>query len=199
MLVYLIRHGETAWNRKSRYLGRTDLPLSPEGKAKLAKAPFTPGTVYTSPLRRAGETAAILFPGAEQIPVPGLAEMDFGVFEGRSYREMEHDPDYRAWVEGGCLGKCPGGEDKAGFCNRVCGAFAELMGEALARGDGELVIVAHGGSLMAVMEQYALPHKGYFDWHCPPGGGFLAEGGLCRGKPALQYLDKLDYRRDNAS
>ena len=65
----------------------------------------------------------------------GLKEMDFGVFEGRNYREMEYDPQYRAWVETGCEGRCPGGESKAEFCQRVCTAFAALVDAALAAGN----------------------------------------------------------------
>lgn len=84
MRVCLLRHGETAWNAQGRYLGRTDLPLTPAGRAALGPAGFTPALVYVSPLRRTAETAEILFPGAEQSAVPDFREMDFGVFEGRS-------------------------------------------------------------------------------------------------------------------
>ncbi len=187
MQIALIRHGETAYNQEFRYLGRTDLPLSPEGRAKLGQAPFAANRVYTSPLVRTKETAAILFPGAELVPVEGLEEMDFGAFEGKNYKEMEHDPAYRAWVDGGCLGPCPGGEDKASFCRRVCGAFEGLLGA----GGDPLVIVAHGGTLMAIMERYAQPPKGYFDWHCPPGCGFLLED--------FQFIRSLDCRKEGQS
>ena len=94
MLIYFLRHGATACNAEGRYQGRRDIPLSPAGRAALGPADFSPEAVYVSPLARAAETAAILFPAAAQIPVPALAEMDFGVFEGRTWREMEHDGDY---------------------------------------------------------------------------------------------------------
>lgn len=172
MLIYLIRHGATAYNQERRYQGVTDLPLSPAGRAALKRADFCPETVYVSPLSRARETAAILFPEAEQVVIPEFREMDFGVFEGRAAAEMENDPDYRTWVEGGCTGRCPGGESMAEFSGRVWDAFVPLL-EVKAK---QLVIVAHGGVQMAILDRYARPHRDYFDWHAPCGGGFVLEG-----------------------
>ena len=172
MLTYLIRHGETAWNRERRYQGRTDIPLSDRGRALLGRADFSPERVYVSPLRRAMETAAVLFPEAEQITVPDFREMDFGAFEGRTADEMAADPAYRSWVEGGCTGRCPGGESLAEFSGRVWVAFVKLLETEPER----LVIVAHGGVQMAILERYARPHRDYFDWHASCGGGFVLDG-----------------------
>lgn len=172
MLICLLRHGETAWNRERRYQGLTDIPLSDRGRALLGRADFSPERVYVSPLSRARETAAILFPEAEQIAIPDLREMDFGAFEGRTAGEMADDPAYRAWVEGNCAGRCPGGESMAEFSERVWAAFANLM----ATEPEQLVIVAHGGVQMAVLERYARPHREYFHWHAPCGGGFVLDG-----------------------
>ena len=127
MRVWLLRHGETDWNARRRYLGRTDLPLSGRGRLALIRADFAPDRVYVSPLGRTAETAELLFPGARQIVVPDLREMDFGVFEGKSWREMEDLPAYRAWVEGGCVDAPPGGESRRAFADRVCAAFASLV------------------------------------------------------------------------
>ena len=95
--VYLIRHGLTEGNRLRRYIGRTDEPLCAAGRAALSAAPLKGiETVYVSPLLRARETAAILFPHARQIVVDGLREMDFGAFENRSADDMKNDAAYRA-------------------------------------------------------------------------------------------------------
>lgn len=169
MLVYLIRHGKTAWNLEGRYQGKSDVPLCEEGKRALAPAEFSPERVYVSPMKRAKETAQILFPGAQLIPVPGLEEMDFGVFEGKSFRDLADDPAYRAWVEGNCAAPCPGGEGRESFSQRVCAAFERLM----EREREQLVLVAHGGTQMAILEQYGRPQRDYFDWQSPNGGGFL--------------------------
>lgn len=195
MKIYLLRHGETEYNALKKYLGNTDLPLSVRGRAELAQADFLPEAVYVSPLRRTAETAEILFPNVRQIAVPDLREMDFGIFEGKSYLEMEHLPAYRAWVDGGCLGQIPEGESMAGFSARTCAAFASLADQAHESGAKQLVIVAHGGTQMAVMERFALPHKDYFSWRGPLGGGFVLDAPRWRKDRVLTLLDTVRYTR----
>ena len=92
MTIYLLRHGETIYNAEKRYQGQRDIPLSTKGRAVLCPGGHPPARVYVSPMTRARQTAAVLFPQAQQIIVPGLREMDFGTFEGRNYVEMENDP-----------------------------------------------------------------------------------------------------------
>ena len=198
MKVWLLRHGRTAYNREQRYQGLRDIPLSPEGEAELRQADFAPETVWASSLCRARRTAEILFPSARQVVVEDLREMDFGAFEGRSYKDMEDDRAYRAWVDGGCWGRCPGGEDRPGFCLRARTAVERLVDRALEEGREELVIVAHGGVLMAAMEGLALPEKDYFDWQTAPGTGYLlaAEEALWRESHRLRLLSPLSYRRE---
>lgn len=166
--VYLIRHGLTESNRRRRYIGRTDEPLCPEGRAALSA--FPPAgieTVYVSPLLRARETAAILFPGARQIAADGLREMDFGAFENRSADDMKDDAAYRAWVDGMCEGDCPGGESRRGFAARTVRAFERIC----ASDESEtLVIVAHGGTIMALMSELGEPQRDYWSWHVGAGG-----------------------------
>lgn len=195
MRVWLLRHGETDYNAQQKYLGRTDLPLSERGRRALARAEFSPEVVYVSPLRRTAETAGILFPGARQIPVSGLQEMDFGLFEGKSWREMERLPAYRAWVDGGCVDAPPGGESRAQFCARVCAAVQALLDGAAAAGAERLVIVAHGGTQMAALERFALPRRDYFSWNGPLGGGFVLDGSRWETEQILTVLETVRYTR----
>ena len=70
--VYLIRHGQTQGNLERLYIGSTDQPLCPLGRAALGGRTMPPvDRVYVSPLRRCRETAAILYPGLPQELVPG--------------------------------------------------------------------------------------------------------------------------------
>lgn len=195
MRVYLLRHGETAWNAQGRYLGRTDLPLSEKGRTELVQADFAPDTVYVSPLGRTAETAGILFPHARQIVVPDLREMDFGVFEGRSWRDMEGFAPYREWVDGNCRGPVPDGESMAAFSERTCAAFEALVSQALEAGEALLTIVAHGGTQMAALERFALPRRDYFSWRGPLGGGFVLDGVRWREERVLTLLDTVRYTR----
>ena len=89
MKLYIIRHGETDWNVKRRFQGRSDIPLNDEGRRlaritseALKEIPFT--KIYTSPLKRAFETAMII-KGDRNIPVieePRIIEISFGEYEG---------------------------------------------------------------------------------------------------------------------
>lgn len=193
MLIYLIRHGETEYNAEKRYQGTRDIPLSDAGRARLHKADFTPDALYVSPLTRARQTAEILFPGIPQIPVQDLREMCFGSFEGRNYIEMEHDPEYLAWVASNSETACPDGERKADFCERTCKAFAGVVDEALAKGVERLAIVAHGGTQMASLERFARPARGYYDWCAGNGGGFVLDSARWNTDRVLDLVGTVDY------
>lgn len=176
MELLLLRHAQTAGNLERRYVGRTDEPLCPAGRALAAASGIDPdlGLVYVSPLLRAAETAAIKFPLARQIVLPDLREMDFGVFEYRTADEMAEDTAYTSWVERGCTTPCPGGEGLADFQARTCRGFTKGVEDALNRGLHKLVIVAHGGTVMAIMSRFAHPPRPYFDWAVGNCGGYRA-------------------------
>ncbi len=173
MKVWLIRHGTTIQGEERRYQGVLDTSLSEKGRSALRQAEHTPQKVYTSALKRTVETAEILFPGVPIITVQNLSEMNFGSFEGRGWWEMENDPTYRTWVDGGCEGRCPGGEDRMEFSERVCDAFRSIV--RAEKGSGELVIVAHGGTQMALLERFGEPQRAYYKWQRPCGCGWLLD------------------------
>lgn len=184
--ILLLRHGSTPGNALRRYIGVTDEPLSDAGRAALAEKRFPAAKcVFVTPLRRTRETAELLFPGAYQITVPGLREMDFGDFENRSYADMAEDAAYRAWVDGGCLAPTPNGEGREAFVRRVCAAFRAAL--ASDRSD-ESVFVVHGGTIMAVCSALAVPARDYYGWQAKNGGGFrLAQ----RGDGTLELLEEV--------
>ena len=198
MDIYLLRHGETAYNAEKRYLSRSDVSLSAKGLAELIPAGFSPETVYVSPLRRTWETAMAVFPTARLTVIDDFREMDFGIFEGKNYQEMAELPEYRAWVDGSCLGKIPGGEQKSDFCRRTCKAFARLVDQALDVGEDRLVIVAHGGTQMAVMERFALPVRDYFSWNGPNGGGFVLDAFPWRRERKIALRETVCYTKEGS-
>lgn len=180
MNIWLIRHGLTLPGEEGRYQGFLDESLSEKGKLQLEQAPQEPSHVYTSPAKRARETASILFPCADQICIPGLWEMNFGVFEGRTFKEMENDARYREWVDGMCLGRCPGGESRASFSERVCNAFLDVLAQEKewqqsGSAENDLFIVSHGGTQMAILERWGRPVRDYYSWQSPCGSGWLLE------------------------
>lgn len=147
---------------------------SPQSSQKCSQKEGFPGRVYVSPALRARQTAELLFPGVKQIVVPEFAEMDFGIFEGRSAREMENDPQYREWVGSMCEGPVPQGESKKDYTARVTERFLSLVREELDHGSSELCIVAHGGTQMAVMERFCEEKRSYWTWQGVPGDGIEA-------------------------
>ena len=105
MKIYLIRHGETDWNKLRRLQGQADIPLNEFGRQlaretepALRDVPFD--RIYTSPLKRARETAELVTAG-RNLPIieePRLKEMGFGEFEGLCCREEGWnipDPGFR--------------------------------------------------------------------------------------------------------
>ena len=164
MKLYLLRHGLTEYNAKHYYQGKQDLPLSEAGRARLVRADFDMDVVYVTPLMRTAQTAEILFPTARLEVVEGLKEMDFGIFEGRSDAEMAGEPVYEAWIKSEWQLPCPEGEAWADFADRSCAAVDRLIRDAHARGAEKLVIVAHGGTQMAVLHRHALPARRLVDW-----------------------------------
>src|SRR3954471_11224168 len=118
--IYVVRHGTTLLNRENRYRGRRDVPLdqggwddawSAAGELEDTKI----GAVYSSPLRRARDTARIVADVADVSVVedlPGLVNLDYGAWEGLTTDEAsERDPElFRRYQQYSPDAMCPGGE-----------------------------------------------------------------------------------------
>ena len=193
MEIYLIRHGETEYNVERRYQGSRDISLSEIGKAKLRKAEFDLDTVYVTPMCRTAQTAKILFPDAQQIPVFELREMNFGVFEGKNHEELKSDPIYQAWVESEWMTLCPQGETRDEFSERTCGALEKLIDQGLEQGKQKLVIVAHGGTQMAALERFCQPKRGYAAWLTGNGGGYVLSTERWKAEHILSVAREVNY------
>ena len=185
MTIYLIRHGQTRGNLERRYMGVTDQPLCPQGRAALAdwRGPEAEA-VYVSPLLRCRETAAILYPGTAQTVVPGLRETDFGAFEGRTYEELQDSPAYRAWLDSAGQAAPPGGESREQVRRRVLAAFRTVTA---GHAPGErLALVVHGGTIMTLLEALE-PGGQFYRWQAPNGGGFRCrwDGGVLTAEAVL--------------
>lgn len=182
--IVLIRHGKTAGNLRGAYIGRTDEPLCPEGRALLVArkeaGDYPPvNRVFTSPLLRCRETAKLLYPLAAVIR-EDLREMDFGDFEGKSYAELNGNPDYQRWIDLEGTIPFPGGEDPMAFRQRSAMAFRTLCRE-LREGE-RAAVICHGGTIMAVLAAFARPFGDFYHWQAANGCGyrfiFDAESGL---------------------
>ena len=168
----LIRHGQTQGNREHRYIGcRTDEPLCPEGIAALQEKSYPPAAkVYVSPLMRCLETASLLYPGVPTEIVEDFRECDFGDWENKNYAELNGSADYQAWIDSEGEIPFPGGESRAEFAARCVRAFDELLTRNLQE---DCAIIAHGGTIMAIMERYAKPKGNYYDFQARNGNGYI--------------------------
>jgi probable phosphoglycerate mutase len=151
--VIAIRHGETAWNVDTRIQGQLDIPLNDTGRwqaRRLAQAlagePLQ--AVYASDLGRALETAQALAEatGLQVITDPGLRERGFGIFEGRTWKEIEEQwPELSArWRKRDPEFGPEGGETLASFYDRCIAAATRI---AAAHAGQSIALVAHGGVL----------------------------------------------------
>jgi len=144
-VVYLARHGETAWTISRQHTGVTDLPLTPQGEAEaLRLRPRLEGmkfaAVLTSPLQRAARTCELAgFGGVAEIE-PDLREWNYGVYEGRTSAEIHAErPDWQLFRDG-----CPEGEspDQIGArADRVVVRVRAIQGDALLFSSGHFLRV----------------------------------------------------------
>lgn len=149
--IFLIRHGQTAWNegQGERLRGRADIPLDEIGvrqaratAARLAQWPVA--AVYTSPLRRALSTASILAEPLKLQPQPqgGLIDIDYGRWQGLSLDEAASDDNdlYRLWLESPHLVRFPHGESLEQVRER---AIAAVRGLVPLHAGESIVLVSH--------------------------------------------------------
>lgn len=152
--VYLARHAESDWNVENRFQGHSDRPLTDVGReqaAALADAlsDISLDAVYSSPLRRALETAEIVAAakGLEPVQVADLREVDVGGWAGLSRADVESRfPEaFRRWLGGG--EGWEGGETYEQMAARVLDAVGRL---AESHPNGSILVVSHGGPIRAV-------------------------------------------------
>lgn len=148
--ILLVRHGQTEWSRSGRHTGRTDIPLTDEGRGtarllrdRLAGGPWQGldgAEVRTSPLRRAAETCELAgFSGAKEWDA--LLEWDYGDFEGLKPAEIQQrQAGWFLWRDG-----APGGESPQDVAAR-----ADEVVERVRSGHHDVLVFAHGHVLRAV-------------------------------------------------
>lgn len=174
MRLYLIRHGMTFGNTLGRYIGTTDEPLTEDGRAALEQLSY-PGTelLFTSPLLRCRETAEILFPEMEPEIVKGFAECDFGAFENKNYKELDGNGDYQRWIDSNGTLPFPGGESPEAFRKRCVEAFDAVMDICRKKKAGSAACVVHGGTIMSILAEYAVPGEEFYHWQVRNGEGYV--------------------------
>jgi len=161
MRLYIIRHGETEWNVKRRFQGRSDIPLNEEGRRlaritaeALEDVPFS--RIYTSPLKRAYETAMII-KGVRDIPVmtePRIIEISFGEYEGLCCGKKDYnipDPEFMNFFDRPEAYKPPrGAEGIEELKARTADFLAEIVHNKDMEGD-TILVSTHGAALRGLL------------------------------------------------
>jgi broad specificity phosphatase PhoE len=149
-VVYLARHGDTAWTVSGQHTGRTDLPLLPSGEENARRLGerlqgLTFAKVFTSPLQRARRTCELAGQGADAEIFPDLMEWDYGQYEGlRSAEILKDRPDWQLFRDG-----CPGGESPAQI-----GARADRVVERVRAIAGDVILFSSGHFLRVLAARW---------------------------------------------
>ena len=144
-MVYLARHGETAWSLSGQHTGLTDLPLTERGERNARSLGerlkgLTFAMVLTSPLQRAARTCELAgFGGMAQVD-RDLLEWDYGQYEGRRAADIHQErPDWQLFRDGGPGGESP--EQVGVRADRVVGRLREIDGDVLLFSSGHFLRV----------------------------------------------------------
>ena len=147
--LLLIRHGQSTWNADGRWQGRADPPLSEVGRRQAAEATAAIGAVhavFSSTLERARHTAEIIAEGigvGPVIAIHDLIERDAGEWQGMTRGEI--DEQYPGFLDAG--DRPPGWESDESLRERALRGLGSIL-EAI--GDGEAIVVTHGGLIYEV-------------------------------------------------
>jgi len=149
-LVYLVRHGETAWSLSGQHTGITDIPLTANGRrvAKLFEplcAKLTLTLVLTSPLERARTTCELAGLGARAEIDRNLMEWNYGEYEGLTPKQIRAKaPEWLLFRDG-----CPGGESP-----EQVGARVDRLVTRVRAAEGHVALFAHGHILRVLAARW---------------------------------------------
>lgn len=175
--VYLLRHGLTKGNLNAQYIGHTDYPLSTFGIEQLKEIKKEHSypeadAVFVSPLKRALESADIMFPKNNKIVIDNFIEYSFGEFEELTAEDLKDNEDFKNWLHGDMYARPPYGESNAEFVQRVCKAFEQVVEGCISTGTKKFAIVSHAGVLMTILACYGLPEAPMAHWQMDAGYGY---------------------------
>ncbi|MCX7857612.1 MAG: histidine phosphatase family protein [Deltaproteobacteria bacterium] len=150
MKIFVIRHGETEWNREEIFRGKRDIPLNENGRDQAKKtaiflAPFRINRIYSSPLVRAKETASIIGE-SHSVPVEiaeEFSDMNFGTWEGLSLREVQdlYPEEFNKWKNNPQGWKVEGAETLKDVRRRVFKGLKKLIKNA--QDNDKIALVTH--------------------------------------------------------
>jgi broad specificity phosphatase PhoE len=158
-IVLLMRHGETAWNREGRVMGRQPVDLDQAGREQVERAVplarlLAPEVIISSPLARARQSAQIIADGTgvrEVFADPRLEEVRYGTWENKTYHQLIQDPHYVGYRRAPLESRTPGGETIAEVQARGVAAVETAIAAYRGR---RVLLVSHGDIIRTILCHY---------------------------------------------
>ncbi len=178
---YFIRHGKTEYNIQGRFIGKTDMPLSNEGKTHIASLwhkrneNIIKDVIFTSPMQRCLNTAEIIFPKEHYNIIENIREINFGIFEGHTYDDLKDSKPYALFRKNPVTYKIPEGESGMEFSKRVLSGFKEIISIMESNNMENAAVVCHGGVIMALFAHLCPLSSDIYYYHVDNGCGYKAE------------------------
>lgn len=188
--LILIRHGITKWNIQKRYCGFKDISLSPQGKKEAKKLSeelkdVRVDRIYSSNMERAIQTARIIFKKRPVYIDKGLKEINFGIFEGLTYKQIlqKYPKVYKKWLKRPFSATIPKGERLTTFKKRVLASIQRIVSDNYA----SYAIICHGGTISILLNSL-LKKKNF--WRYIPKSASMSIVEYKNGKGKLRLFNK---------
>ena len=177
--LVLLRHGRTEGTERHLYYGATDLPLLEDGVRELKDAARrgvypAPGgfSFVTTGMRRTTETLRAIYGDVPFSVLEDLREVNFGIFEMKSYEEVKSEPSYQAWLAGDWFSNTPPqGESFRASEARIARGLEQLLAR-----EEDTICICHGGTILTAMQRL-FPEEGKdgYAWQPKPGFGYTID------------------------
>ena len=204
--LFLLRHGETDWNREGRFQGQNDIPLNERGLSQaqemaMAAASWNPTALYSSPLRRTMQVAAAISHQVElQVtPEPRLKELDLGKLDGVTGDVMRSkwSTVYDAWRNNPGHVAMPEGESLTHLQNRAWQAILDM--ERTHSEDDVLLIVSHNFAIRTIITRIlGMPWSHFHNMYLSLASVCILESNH-RGRRLLGYNNTSHLSPENLS
>ena len=160
--IHLIACGKPEVKPGVLYPGRTDVPLSKEGRENLVALKAAYGypeveRVYSSPLKRCTETAALLYPHQKLFVDGNLTELDTGIFTGKQADWLKGNMYFRDFMKAGLKYDIPEGENGPDFVARCVVAYQNIFNNMLTDQMRDVAVITHPGVILCLLTAMGVP------------------------------------------
>ncbi|MFD1851596.1 histidine phosphatase family protein [Oceanobacillus bengalensis] len=157
-------------------MGWNDSPLCKEAIQQLSTYQFNKETYdifVSSDLKRCLSTINLLFPHVDPLTLRELREINFGIFQGKTYEELKERKEYQQWLNNMLTYSPPGGENFSQFTKRVEKGWNRLVDTMVQQDYRKAFIVTHGGVIRYLLDKLSPCEKEFWEWEILHGTGYV--------------------------